>query len=173
MTSGIVRLLAFSFTVSVAAAQQPASQDATLQALLKEVHELRMTLERSNLLGPRVQIALAKMQFEEERMRTANARLLDAHARVVDVQTKIAEGGGRIKDAETRQSQSVDPNERKSLGLEIDDLKRQMEQLGTLQQQYQAQEAEANSAVINEQARWNEANDLLTSIERLMAPAQP
>lgn len=173
MTSTLVRLLAVSFTVSIAAAQQPASQDATLQALLKEVHELRITLERSNLLGPRVQIALAKMQFEEERMRSANARLLDAHARVMDLQNKIVASADQIKQTEARQAQSADATERKQLALEIDAQKHEMEQLGTLQQQYQAQESEANSAAINEQARWNEANDLLTSIERLMAPAQP
>jgi len=173
MSSALVRLSGAFFIAAIAPAQEPAGQDATLQALLKEVHELRVAMERSNTIGPKVQIALARMQFEEERVRNASRQSQDAHDKVTDVQNKSAETGNRIKQEEARLNQATDPNERKQLDSEIVELKGQMEQLGTLQQQFQAKEAEANSLLMNEQAKWNEANDLLTAIERLMTPAQP
>jgi hypothetical protein len=42
-----------------------------------------------------------------------------------------------------------------------------------VEQQYRAKEGEASSLLLGEQARWNEANDLLTSIERALALPQP
>ena len=174
MNSGFLRLFAVSLTVSIAAAQEPAaSQDATIQALLKEVHALRVALERSNQIGPKVQIALARMQFEEERVRNANHELLETRERVTDVQNKVGEIGSQIKLAETRQAQTADVTERKQADMEIAALKASLEQFGALQQQLQAKEAEANSLLVSEQARWNEANNLLTAIERAMTPVQP
>jgi hypothetical protein len=49
--------LAAPLTSSCAVAQEPTgSQDASIQALLKEVHALRIALERTNEIGPKNQI---------------------------------------------------------------------------------------------------------------------
>jgi hypothetical protein len=75
-----------------------------------------------------------------------------------------------VKRVESRQAQSVDPTERKQMDLELAAQKGELGQLGTLAQQIQAKEAEASSLLLAEQAKWNEVNDLLTSIERLLVP---
>jgi uncharacterized phage infection (PIP) family protein YhgE len=173
MPSGFMRsLLAALLISSVALAQEPV-QDATLQTLLKEVHALRIALERSNQIGPKVQIALARMQLQEERVRNANRQLQDARDSLVHYQTKLAEIADHIKQVEARQTQTVDPKERKDMDLELLATKAQMGQLSTLEQQVRAKEAEASSLVLSEQAKWNEVNDLLTSIERMLVPVQP
>ncbi len=161
-------LLAILLTSSFAAAQ-----DATLETLLKEVHALRIALEHSNQIGPKVQIALARMQLQEERVRNANRQLQDARERAGDLQRKLAETADRVKQVEAQQTQTVDPNARKQMDLELSAMKMELGQLGTLDQQVRAREAEANSVVLSEQAKWNEVNDLLTSIERMLAPIQP
>lgn len=165
-------LFAALLTPFLAAAQEPA-QDATLQTLLKEVHALRIALERSNQIGPKVQIALARMQLQEERVRTANRQLQDARNKIVDAENRLAKLGDNIKQAETQQAQSVDPKERKELDLQIAAGKAELAYLAAEQQQFRAQEAEANSLLLAEQAKWNEVNDLLTSIERMLVPSQP
>jgi predicted phage tail protein len=167
-------LFAALLTSSLAAAQDPAgSQDATLQTLLKEVHALRIALERSNQIGPKVQIALARMQVQEERVRNASRQLQDARDRIRNVQNKLAETADHLKQVEALQVQTVDPNARKQMDLELMGGKAELGQLGTLEQQFRAQEAEANSLVLSEQAKWNEINDALASIERMLAPMQP
>jgi hypothetical protein len=169
MRSLLVALLLSSFAV----AQEPAaSQDSTIQALLKEVHALRIALERSNQIGPKIQIALARMQLQEERVRNATRQLQDARDRVADFQTKRASGVERIKQFETQQAQTVDPIARKQMDLDLLELKAQIDRLGLLEQQSRTKEAEANLLLLTEQARWNEANDLLTSIERMLAQPQ-
>jgi len=59
------------------------------------------------------------------------------------------------------------------MDLDISGMKEELEHLGVLEQQVRAREAEANSLLLTEQARWNEANDLLTSIERVLTSQQP
>jgi hypothetical protein len=165
-------LLALLLSSSLAPAQEPARDD-TLQTLLKEVHALRIALEHSNQIGPKVQIALARMQLQEERVRNANRQLQDARERIKDTEGRLATFNDRIKQAEAQQTQTVDPKERKQMDVELASAKAELAQLGTMQQRYRADEAEANSQVLSEQAKWNEVNDLLTSIERMLAPMQP
>jgi len=166
-------LLVALLTSSFAVAQEPAaSQDATIQALLKEVHALRIALESSYQIGPKIQIALAKMQLQEERVRNATRQLQDARDKVADFQTKRASGVEHIKQLETQQAQIVDPIARKQMDLDLLEMKAQIDRLGILEQQARAKEAEANLLLSSEQARWNEANDLLTSIERMLAAPQ-
>ena len=135
------RLFALLLTSSLAVAQE--SQETTLQTLLKEVHALRIAMEHSNQIAPKVQIALARMQVQEERVRNANRQLQDARNRLRDVENKQADISDRIKQTETQQAQTVDQNTRKQMDLEMQALKAELAQFSKLEQQSQAQEAEA------------------------------
>jgi hypothetical protein len=177
MRSAPIRsLFAFLLASSVGLAQEPArdsresSQAATLQTLLNEVHALRVALERSNQIAPRVQITLAKMQLAEERVRNANRQLLDARDALMHIQTKIAEGADHVKQVEARLTQTVDPKERMQFNLDLESMKGEIAQLSTQETQFRTKEAEASSLLMSEQAKWNEVNDLLTAIERALIP---
>jgi hypothetical protein len=163
-------LVVVGFTIPFAAAQ---AQEDTLQTLLKEVHALRVAMERSNQIAPKVQIALARMQLQEERTRNANRQLQDVRNQITDVQNKMSEIADAAKRVEARQAQSTDPNERKQMDLELAAQKAELGQLSAQEQQFRAKEAEASSLVLSEQAKWNEVNDLLTSIERVLLASQP
>jgi hypothetical protein len=167
--------IAVLLTASFAIAQQPASvsQDAPIQALLKEVRALRIAMEQSNQIGPRIQIVLARIQIQEERVRNATRQLQDARDKVADVQTRKAALADRVRQFET---QIIDPNKsawRKQMEFELNETKAEIERANALEQQYRAREAEANSLLLTEQGRWNEANDQLTSIERALVPRLP
>jgi hypothetical protein len=163
-------LLASSF----ATAQEPAdpSKDTTIQALLKEVHALRIAMEQTNQIGPRIQIILARIQLQEERVRNATRELQDARDRLADTQTKKTELADRARQLEMPQHQSTDPNARRQMDFELAELKATVERMGVLEQQLRVREAEANSLLVNEQGRWNEANNMLTAIAHALATAQ-
>jgi hypothetical protein len=156
------------------AQQQPAdvSQAATIQALLKEVHALRVTMEQGNQIGPRIQIVLARIQLQEERVRNATRQLQDARDRAVDMQGKRTETADRIKQFEGQLMQTTDPNARKQIEFDLTEMKAAVERQSALEQQFRAKEAEANSLLLAEQGKWNEANDMLSSIERGLARPQ-
>jgi len=148
------------------------AQDATLQRLLQEVHSLRLALEKSNQIAPRVQIALARMQYQQERVREAERQLETARGRLTDVQTHRVEVSSTIKQMETTQLQTVDPASRANMERELAGFKAEFERMGPLEEQIRAAEAQANANLITEQSRWNEANDLLSSLERVLAAPQ-
>src|SRR5260370_10901531 len=149
-------LVVVAFTIPFAAAQaQPQTQEDTLQTLLKEVHGLRVAMERSNQIAPKVQIALARMQLQEERVRNANRQLQDARDKIADVQLRIARTNDGVKQMETKQTQTVDPKERQQLDLEIAQFKAGVAQFAAEEQQFRTKEAEASSLLLSEQTQWN------------------
>jgi hypothetical protein len=147
-------------------AASPAAQQPTLQLLLNEVRLLRAALERSNQLAPRIQIALARMQFQEERVRIATRRLEAAHDAVSNAQRRRAELADRIKNVESQANQTVDPNVRKDLEGLLASVKAELENVSAQEEQNRAREGESIAALQSEQARWNEVNEQLVSLER-------
>src|SRR2546430_14423384 len=104
-------LLASSF----ATAQDPAdtSRDAIVQALLKEVHALRIAMEHGTQIGPRIQIALARIQMQEERVRNATRQLQDVRDKLAEVQTRKTDLTDQTKHIEALLALLTDPNTRK------------------------------------------------------------
>jgi hypothetical protein len=143
--AGIRCSIAVLVSSCLALAQEPAnvSQEATIQALLKEVHALRVALEQSNQIGPRIQIVLARIQLQEERVRNATRQLQDARDKIAEIQTKGTESADRIKQFEAQQAQTVDPNVRKQMEFDLIEMKAAIERLNTVDQQYRAKESEA------------------------------
>src|SRR5216684_8460627 len=66
-----------------ARAQAPASDVQTLQALLTEVHQLRLALERSTQIAPRIQIAVERLKLQQEQV-ARTAQQLDELRRDLD-----------------------------------------------------------------------------------------
>jgi hypothetical protein len=150
-------------------ANQAPAQDAqqtTLQALLNEVKLLRAAVERSNQLAPRIQIALARMQFQEERVRSATRRAESAHDELSNTQRRRAELADILKHLESRQSLALDANARKEVEDQTASIKAEWEKFSRIEEQLQARDGESLAALQSEQTKWNEVNDQLVSLER-------
>jgi hypothetical protein len=156
------------------AAQQPAqpSQDATIQALLNEVHALRLALEQSNRIGPAVQIALAQMQMMDERVRNAAKQLQDVRDKIAESHARRTSLQASIKRMETQAGEAIDQNAKTRIEDNISSLKTALESQGAVDQQLQVKEADASSQLGNEQSRWNEINDKLKALELALAGSQ-
>ena len=165
-------LVGASFTTS---GQNPASsstQQTTLDVLLNEVRALRLALERTNQLGPRIQIALARMQFQEERVRSIARQMETAHNDALNTQNKRSQLADAVKGLDDRVNQAADPMARKQIEYEIESMKAQMERLNLVEQQFRGRESELSVLLQNEQAKWNEINDQLVSFERALSAPQ-
>jgi hypothetical protein len=167
LSRNILPLLLLACFAAIAPAQD--AQQTTLQALLNEVRLLRTALERNNQIAPRIQISLARMQFQEERVRSAARRVETAHDEVANAQHRRAELADRAKNIESVSIQTVDPNTRKAFEQEAASIKAEMERFAAIEEQYRAREGESIAALQSEQARWNEVNDQLVSLERGLA----
>jgi hypothetical protein len=164
-----MKLTSFFVCLCFAArAQAPASDVQTLQALLAEVHQLRIALERSTQVTPRIQIAVERLKLQQEQVARV-ARQLDDSRRELDNrrtdQPRIQQSLERLSSAA---AQSTDPQKRKELEDVVSMTKLNAEQTEKSLQQMQVREGELASQLQSEQSRLTELNDRLDQMERAL-----
>jgi chromosome segregation ATPase len=164
-----MKLIPFLLSVCLSAqAQAPVSDVPTLQTLLAEVHQLRIALERSTQIAPRIQIAVERLKMQQEQAARVARQLDDArheldHFRTE--QTRIQQGLQFIDNAVT---QTADPEKRKNLNDELGRLKQEAEQAEKSVQQSQAREGELANQLQSERVKLTELNDRLDQMERAL-----
>lgn len=163
------------FGFYAAAQAQPQPQDSqVIQALLSEVHQLRIALERSSVIGPRIQLAVERVKLQQDAVRHIADQLEGVKHELEGVQSDEARISEMIRNAETTMSQTTDPVERKQLGEMLKEGKPHLEQQQRTEQSLRSREAELSGRLQTEQASLDGLNDRLNQIERALSavPAQ-
>jgi hypothetical protein len=142
------------------------SRDDILPALLIEVRGLRAAMEQMATAGPRVQLALGRVQLQEQRINTLIRQLDDAHAAVSEAQKPYAELKRQIGALEEG-IRDWQPG-----GPPVEDLKGQLKQAQsrladtTLNvQRAMADESAIAGTLASEQARWTDLNQRMEALE--------
>jgi predicted nucleic acid-binding Zn-ribbon protein len=138
----MTRVIFVLWIFAAAQAQTQAPATPTLETLLKEVHQLRLALERSAQIAPRIQIAVERLKLQQEKV-GRTAQQLDELRREVDrgrlEQPKIQQ---RLQAIENQASQAVDPTQRRDFEAAMKEFKLEAEQAEKSLQQMQAREGE-------------------------------
>src|SRR5438552_9212028 len=71
----VAAVVALATTYSVKASPQAGQGQDPMTALLAEVHGLRLAMEQSASVAPRVQLTLARLSIEEQRLTVLAAQL--------------------------------------------------------------------------------------------------
>ena len=155
---------------SVAAASQAAPSPDPIVALLGEVHALRLAMEQSATVTPRVQLTLARLNIEEQRIAQLSAQLDQVRRELTAVTLESQKVADDVPEVERGLLAATDEKVRKSYQFEQQSLKKKLAAQARLEQQLRAREAEAAQAVNTEQARWMDLNGRLDELERLLGP---
>ena len=147
-------------------AQAPPTE-TTMSALMSEVHELRLAIERSTLLGARTQIAIQRLQAQTERFTQAEQRLEEARAAVRRNQQQRQGLSAEIKDAETAIRQSQDPDERQSLERQLEMSKQRLAALLS-DAELRSRENEVQLKFQTEQSELNRLQSDISQMEGLL-----
>jgi hypothetical protein len=155
------------------AAQAAQGQDI-LPALLVEVRGLRAAMEQMASSGPRVQLALGRLQLQEQRVNNLLRRLETVRASLAATQQE---------DDNTRQQLASTEESLKS-GLLLEGMPRAQaeqilhEQLGVLKissgrlatqlQRLQVEESGIVQELASEQGRWSDINQRMEELERAL-----
>jgi chromosome segregation ATPase len=157
----------------VAAAQTAGLSDsATMQALLTEVRQLRMALERSALVAPRVQITLQRMAVQEQKVARMSQQLDDVRKQIEAEARNRTHINQELTQIEQQISRETDAERRKQLEHRISAMKAEGEDQSGVQQ-LRAREAEIVSSLQSERGTLNELNDRLNAIDRLLGSLEP
>jgi translation initiation factor 2 gamma subunit (eIF-2gamma) len=153
-----------------AAASSQVSQGGqdTLALLLTEVRGLRMAMEQLASAGPRVQLAVGRLQLQEQRVNSLLRRADELRQAIGAAEDETTEVRGRVRRFQEALSRKVAPDERTELEGMIEGEKVNLARATTALQRLQAEEASVASQAATEQARWVEINQRLEELDRLL-----
>jgi hypothetical protein len=163
---------------SGARAQQPASAEtttdrATIQALLAEVRQLRMAIERSTSILPRINLAAQRYQMQQDRVDRLSRELRDVQNQASQQAAERDRLAGTLKRIEADSSEARDPAQRK----EFEEAKRQLtfeiEQVAARERARQAQEIELLSQLQTERTNLSFFSDQLNALDKALQQQQP
>lgn len=155
---------------SFADARQAAAPASVLDALLAEVRSLRVAMEQMASAGPRVQLALGRLQLQEQRVNTLVRRLEGIRAQITDTE--------RLRDTLVQRNQQFEAAVREDTAPD-ERRRREFEQVASQHkgelaraiadlQRLNTEEASVTGEVATEQGRWTEINQRLEELERAL-----
>jgi chromosome segregation ATPase len=160
-TSLIVTLLLI-WVVSAFSQTSAPSDSQTLQAILAELRQLRHDLQTTSAMAARAQIALYRLEREDEAVARANQRVSDARAKVAQFEDDGHHKAQEIEHDEAVANQSdISENDQKALEVILPRLKSELELVQKQEQQARAEQAEAEKHLRDEQMKLEELNNLL------------
>ena len=166
--------LSVSFGSAMAAQGTRAQDPDVLSALLTEVRGLRQAMEQMASAGPRVQLALGRLQLQEQRVNTMLRRLetvreqLGAAERALaEHQTQMAGIERGLKDPELQARP-----EREEIVRQMTHELKELQGRGVFAtsevQRFQTEVATLEQQIATEQGRWSEINRALEDLERAL-----
>ena len=158
-------------TMRMAFAQSAQPTD-TMSALLNEVRALRVAMEQQATIVPRIQLFVARINIEEQRMEQLNQQLTPVRRELAEVALKSQQEAAGTADAEKELTQTTDDKVRKEMNMLLEGHKRDQQEWDTRQRQLQAQEADLVRELGTEQARWGELNARIDELEQSLSPVR-
>jgi len=152
----------------VASGNQTTEPPTILPALLAEVRGLRAAMEQMASAGPRVQLALGRLQLQEQRMSMLLMKQDATRGSLASVQQQLAQHQGRLADLEGNDRNHPDANVRREVEQMIIMAKREIATTTLEVQRLTAEESSISADVASEQARWSELNQRLEELERTL-----
>jgi valyl-tRNA synthetase len=153
--------------ISACAFGQAASSDTqTLQALLSEVRALRQDLRVSLNRAQSMQILLARFQIQEGAITRASDRLNDARQKLLDTQVHQKELAQEVKRLEDALNAADNPQQQTEFQDRIKHVKSNLEVAGSIAQQQQTTEIQAEQQLREEQDKLNALESQLDELIR-------
>jgi len=158
------------FWIAPLVSSQTAQTDSqTLQALLTEVRLLRHDLRSTNAMAQRAQIALCRLQRQDEAVVRANQRLSDIRIKLANLVTDKGEVKNQLRQVEAivKNNQNAE-EQRHSEEVLLPELKARLALVVNAEQEARVQETEAMQQVRNEQVTLDGLNDTLNRLNNVL-----
>ena len=153
------------------AAGASAQTDTTIASLLAEVRQLRLALERSSMLAPKIQLTVQRLALQDQKVARLSAQL-DGIRREVAAQSAGAQRAAQaLTGLEQRMSSETDAARRKQVEQEFAYVKSMAAQ--PVDAELLARESEVAGALQTERAIAQELADRLTALERSIESPPP
>jgi len=143
------------------------------KSLLEEVRQLRIAVEQSTSIIPRIQLSLHRTQLQQDRVDRLSKQLSDLRAQMAGAQSRLVERTNTLKLSETRLNQELDPNRHKDLENMMEALRAEVQEANTQLQRRQSEEVQLATQLQGEEAKLTELSDQLNRLDRMLEDLQP
>jgi chromosome segregation ATPase len=164
----IAAVLLAAAAATAAARGQAAQAPDVLTELLAEVRGLRAAMEQMASAGPRVELALGRLQLQEQRVNNLARRLETARANVLNAQREVMQHEEQIRNFDSSLRGVTEAQERQDIEHQMEQLKRMVTAAQAEIQRLAAEESQVNNELATEQGRWAELNARVEELERAL-----
>ena len=140
----------------------PIDNGQPMQALVNEVRQLRLAIERSNLSAYQAQVTLERIRWQQPRVDRLNEKLEKVRAEIAELRSRQASASEDLKYIENELGKETDQRKRRELEQALQMTKRLPEELAQSEQQ----EAQLLAQLQPEQAKLNEFNERLDAWQK-------
>lgn len=144
-----------------------------LIVLLNEVRQLRLTMERTAITAPQIQLLASRLAVQNERVSSATRDVATVRREIDEAASSVAMLKGQEGNVEDLLATDTDPTRRGALASRQTEIKQAIEQVSAKEQRLRAREAELSTALAAEQTQWMELNRRLDEVERDIASRRP
>src|SRR5579871_953428 len=163
-------LIPFSLAAQSAAQSNDSSQRVT-EALIAEMQQLRLAIERSTLLGARTQLSISQLQLSETALSRASQQYNDVHSVTAAASLRRTQLAERIKTAEQDRSTTTDQQHRSAMDEMLRGLKFNLDEATANEQMQTARETEVMQQLQAAQAQIAESRNRIAEMERMLDTA--
>lgn len=140
-----------------------------LGELLKEVRGLRIAMERAATVGARIQLLVARVQMQEQRITELSRRAVAVREELSKLDAGIAQFSSLMKRMEGGGT-SVSAEERADFEANTDHFRAQLAASEKRRQELLNEEAMLSQQMSADQGRWTDVNNQLDQLERSLTP---
>jgi predicted nucleic acid-binding Zn-ribbon protein len=164
-----IALIVAALAVTATRAQE---QPGILPSLLVEVRGLRAAIEQMASAGPRVQLALGRLQLQEQRLNTLIVKLDGIRDKLVMNQRQAVQRQQQMAQLEMAVRDAPNAEEREQANHMIVMMKGEITDAQTEVQRLTVEEATTAAEISSEQNRWNDFNQRLEELERALGKSR-
>ena len=161
----VILLVAGTFATSIVARQTRQEPDV-LGALLVEVRGLRAAMEQLGSAGPRIQLAMGRLQLNEQRITTFMRMLSEVRDRLPAAELAVREWQKKVRELEQDMAQGL--NSAAWAAKEMKDLQAGLADAKATLLRLQTEETRLSQDLGTEQDRWPEINRTLEELDRAL-----
>ena len=165
----VLGFAAFSTSRAISYPVTQASQTdsgQTMQALLGEVRQLRLAIQRSNLNTYHAQVTLERLRLQQQRVDRLTEKLGEARKELAAMRRNMAELPEASKKLEAQLARESDANKRRELEGKQELFKSMIETAPEEVAKLQETESALSGQLQIEQVKLNELNDRLDTLQK-------
>jgi protein subunit release factor A len=170
--TGLVSSLAVALAIAAQTAAPRPDDPPTSQAIVQELRLLREAVEQVLATSVRVQLLMGRLQLQEARIQALIRQGSEIDSELAGMASERESLTNQRRRLERVAEKSTDPEEREFATQQVASLAERLKQIEARHASLLVEQANVQQLVLTEQTRWDDFNNRLEELERVLGSAK-